>query len=423
MATRRRSSNRSFTGALSETQRRIRYLEGRPSYSKLANSVVQRANIEPRAISTDQIALAAVTDDQISADAITSDKIASDSVGFSELQSDSIGSAEIESNSVGTSELGLDAVINENVANDAIDIGNMGPNSVGSSEVVTDSVGSSEVGSDAATRENITGDAVGNSEISGSSVGSDEVFTDSVGYDELGVNAMNAENIQVDAVGNSELQTDSVDNSGFATDSVDNRSLAVDAVQGVNVSGGSVGTGALGDGAFGPEELASSGIGLIKFQRNFGRDMVSAGIETRNGIIRSPQATYYTLSAVFGTGSNTVARGNHTHNRSTIRIKEDIHSYRRDNPDILLDLQLKKFHYIDKYAGLQHGREWAYGYIAEELLENGNEEFVYYDKKGRAFAVNYALVGLFAVELVKQHDQRIQALKEEIKKLRDSNGN
>ncbi len=61
MASRRRTRSRSLTGSLSDVQKRLKYLEGRPSPSRLGNYSVKGNNLQPRSVAADQLALSAVT--------------------------------------------------------------------------------------------------------------------------------------------------------------------------------------------------------------------------------------------------------------------------------------------------------------------------------------------------------------------------
>jgi hypothetical protein len=61
-----------------------------------------------------------------------------------------------------------------------------------------------------------------------------------------------------------------------------------------------------------------------------------------------------------------------------------------------------------------------YGYMAEDLIENDFEEVIGYDKDGLPDTVNYGLISIFVLELVKKHQNEIDSLKEEIQRLKEA---
>lgn len=234
MASRRRSRNRTITGSISDVQRRIKYLEARPSPSRLGNFAVDENNLAPRIISTDKILAQAITRELVADSAISDAQLAIDSVGPSEIQTDAVGSAEIVENAVTTNELSVDAVYRENILTDAVGNDEIASDAVTSSEIAQDSVGFSELGVDAAGAENLQTDSVGNSEISSDAVGSSEISADAVGTSEINVDAVGSSEIALDAVGNSELAANAVGTenviSGSITDGL------IDGTSGISAS-------------------------------------------------------------------------------------------------------------------------------------------------------------------------------------------
>ena len=174
----------------------------------------------------------------------------------------------------------------------------------------------------------------------------------------------------------------------------------------------------------------------------------------------------YTLTVNTGTGSNQLAIGNHTHaagavanhthtvqgasyainnsgahghvsatgvhthgvsiptittsNPSTLRLKKEIQDHAFD-PKLLLKLNLKKYKYKNEVRYLQDSlhREWMYGYIAEEVQESGLEEILGYDKEGKVDSIQYGVLATLAIELIKQQQNDIDSLKEEIQRLKE----
>jgi len=101
------------------------------------------------------------------------------------------------------------------------------------------------------------------------------------------------------------------------------------------------------------------------------------------------------------------ATGDFYYDSSSRRYKEDIQPLQEDSPKIL-QLQAKSFR--DKSSGQRE-----IGYIAEELDGMGLQNLVIYDNKGRPDGIKYEKVALYLVEVVKQQQKQIDALKATIK--------
>jgi len=135
MATRRRSRRKSISGNLTDIQKRVRYLETRPSASRLAS----------KAVATRNLALRAVEEDTVADNAIVRRSIANAAVGTAEIEQDAITGALIATNAVtadsiapgeiGTTELATDAVTNDKIATDAVNSDSILAGSVGNTEL------------------------------------------------------------------------------------------------------------------------------------------------------------------------------------------------------------------------------------------------------------------------------------------------
>ncbi len=135
MATRRRVRRKSISGNLTDIQKRVRYLETRPSATRLAS----------KAVATRNLALRAVEEDIVADNAIVRRTIAASAVGTAEIEQDSITNALIASNavnadsfapsSVGTAELKDDSVTNDKIATNAVDSRNIAAGAVGNDEL------------------------------------------------------------------------------------------------------------------------------------------------------------------------------------------------------------------------------------------------------------------------------------------------
>lgn len=108
---------------------------------------------------------------------------------------------------------------------------------------------------------------------------------------------------------------------------------------------------------------------------------------------------------------------------SSSSFKESIENYDIEDAKDILKIAPKKFKYTEPYNYLheKHNREWFYGYIAEELQELGLEEVLSYDKAGATNQVNYALLSLRIIELLKVQQSEIDSLREDVQRLKDIN--
>ena len=84
----------------------------------------------------------------------------------------------------------------------------------------------------------------------------------------------------------------------------------------------------------------------------------------------------------------------------------------------MLNLELKKFKYKNSEKDLTKNSEWEFGYMAEDLYELGITEPLAYDSDGNPNRVDYSLIGVLAVELLKNQEKRISKLEEELAALR-----
>jgi len=435
VATRRRASRRTITGSLSDIDRRLKFVETRPSPSRLANQVVRRTNIQPRAVSTDQIQLLSITN--------------------SLIEKRTVGEAELAENSVTGLQVAPEAITSESFAPGAVDNAALAPDSVGSDNYQDGSVGGDALAPGAASEDKIADGAVTTSKIENGAVTTEKVANLAITAAKIANLTIDASKIQDGQVNNAKLQNNSVSTvkiqdgavtaAKLGSNSVSTVKIADLAVTGIKLANNSVTSTKYADGSI----LSSK----IAFGATIATNVNAAAGMTRTTASLSGGGTQYNLAVDFGTGSNQVPRGNHTHDinnesqntigtsglvanhthayfrsanqtstPSTKRVKKDISDYSVENTKKILNLQLKKYKYKNSLRSMHNNKnkEWLYGYIAEEVLELGLEEIVGYDKKGKPDSLDYSLISLFLVELAKVHESEINSLKEEIQRLKES---
>jgi hypothetical protein len=375
MATRRRARRVSLKGSILDIQRRLRYVESKPNPFKISDKAITRDAIQFNAVSSDQIAPNAVGNEEIASDSITNNELANGSVSNSNLQN----------NSVGTSNIQDGAVTTPKIADNAVTTAKIGNNQVTSDKVATEQIGG-------------RGDG---------------------GKVHLRANSITTQDIRNDSIGSGKLQTDAV-----ITAKINN--LAVTTAK---LAAGAVTTSKIGDAQVTLAKLNFSPITAL---------VAGIGINIATGSTNSR-----TISANFGTGNLQVARGDHGHPAgfsvtsgpaapnahrhsvsanftvSTKKLKKEIQEYSFDT-NKLLNLTLKKFKYKNQAKDYSLNREWEYGYIAEEVQDLGLQEIVSYNNDGSPAKVNYALLSVLVLELVKNQNKEIESLKKEIQKIKEN---
>jgi hypothetical protein len=135
MATRRRSRRKTISGNLTDIQKRVRYLETRPSASRLASKAVASKNLSLRSVEEDIVADNAIVRRTIAANAIGTTQIEQDSITNALIASNAVNADSFAPGSVGTAELRDDSVTNDKIATNAVDSRTILAGAVGNSEL------------------------------------------------------------------------------------------------------------------------------------------------------------------------------------------------------------------------------------------------------------------------------------------------
>jgi hypothetical protein len=414
VATRRRASQSSLTGSISDIQRRVKYLQNKQTPTRLGNQSVQRSAIQYRAVGTDQIAPNSIVNDQIQANAIAQAQLSDNSVGRNEIINGEVVEAKLGTDAVTSTKIKDGEVITGKLGSAAVELINMSPNSVNNTQLITDSVNFRTVATNAIGNENMLDNSVGNGELQNDSVGNGEMQNDSVGFAEL----------RSDAVGNSTLQNGSVTRAKIASGTITSTQLA--------------------DRAVTTSKIADGAVGLLQLQASRFPDIVqlgTLGLRTGSGLSK----VNGNIVVSFGTGFSDVARGNHSHGTfvggpntsvfsthrhqvnvlasSSVRYKKDISTHIIDEPEKILNLELKKYKYKNSKKMYHQAakQEWMYGYIAEEVHEMGFDEILGFDDDGNPDSINYGLVSVILLEVVKKQKQDIENIKKDLSRLKEKN--
>jgi hypothetical protein len=434
----------------------------------LATNSVTTDSIAPNSVTADEIAGGAVGTGQLGTDSVTTDKIATGAVTTGELGNDSVTNDKLASNSVnadsiaagsvGETELASNAVTTDKIANEAV------------TDAKIDGISGSKIigGIDGAliVNRSITGAKIGVSEITAT-----ELATESVGYTELKKYNIYSDNI----VGNTIIGRAGTHPSGgqphLQNFTIGSDDIFSGAITTAKLALGAVTSGRIAEGAVTNDKLGAISPGKVTGLTNAFTTMSVAGIGISRAISLNGDYRRFDITISAGSGSNQLAIGSHTHTAgavgahthnaslsmnsmlisggahghtgqngshshgvtptgsvnvgsvitSTLKLKQDISDFVVTDPKNILNLKMKKYKYKNSVRGIQnrYNREWMYGYIAEDVQDLGVEQILAYDKNGDPDGIDYGLLSVLVLELVKVQQSEIDSLKEEIQRLKE----
>lgn len=429
---------------------------------KLAENAVQSLQIAPNAVGTEEISNTAVTNDKL-AGSITADKIStvnSDSLqGIIDL--DLIPNLPASKTTSGTFDLAripsLPASQTTSGQFDSARIPNLSATKITSDQFdaaripnldaakITTGTFNSEARIPGLPASKITSGTFATARIADLAITTAKINGLAVATGKIADLAVTAEKIGPAAVTNAKLSVNAVAGANIQTDAVTGVKIADNTIPSTKIPGSSF-VVLLNNNINVQDPLTKfvgQGFYNLRVSVGTGANQVAAGNHSHTG---GGTVAAHTHPATVNVGSIFVTSGgqqlggaspppisltNHQHpysrvigvsvnqNTSTKRLKKEIQDYEVQDLDKLLKLKLKKFKYKREVKHLHPNREWMYGYMAEDLIENGFEEVIGYDNEGNPFSVNYGLMSIFVLELVKKQQNEIDSLKEEIQRLKE----
>ena len=403
MPTHRRARRKSIAGNITDVQKRLRFLETRPAPSKLASKAVATKNIALRAIETELIADSSITTRTVGQAQITNFTLSS--------VTDPDGAA------VDTENIADGAVENAQLAGNITDDKIAGMSSSKLIGTITNAQLAGNITQDkivSLPTTKLTG-TITNAQLAGS-ITEDKItslpttkLTGTITNDQLAGSIADGKIVGISA---SKL-IGTVTNGQLAGSITSDKilSLAASKVSGtLDIS--TIPAAVLTDvNATSP--VTVSGTGRSR----------TIGINTASFALASHTHSQYAANGRYDTSfaGDHLGHGGHSHfinTASTKKLKKEISDYSIDLEKLFL-LKPKQFKYRNQARNFSKNREWDYGYIAEEALEIGVEEIVGYDEKGEVDSINYGLLSVFVLELVKKQQSEIDLLSEEIKRLKE----
>jgi hypothetical protein len=436
----------------------------------IATNAVNTDSIAPGAVTTEEIADGAVGTGELATDAVTTDKIATDAITNNEIATNAVNSDSIAPGSVGENELASSAVTTDKIADLAVTDAKI--DGISGDKII------GGVDGDLIIANSITGEKLANDTITGTQLATDSVTENelapaSVGYTELKKYNVLSDNIAGNAIvgragihpfgGQPHLQNFSIGSDDIFSGAITTNKIELGAVTSGRIADGAITNAKVATG-ISPSKISGltnafttmsvAGIGIsrslevngdyrrfdITISAGSGSNQLAIGSHTHaSGAVgahtHSASLILSSLNISGGAHGHVSANGSHSHaitpsgavqvgavQTSTLKLKQDISDFSIADPKNILNLKMKKYKYKNSVRGIQnrYNREWMYGYIAEEVQDLGVEQILAYDKNGDPEGIDYGLLSVLVLELVKVQQNEIDSLKEEIQRLKET---
>jgi hypothetical protein len=416
---------------------------------------VQERQIEDDAISRPKLKDAVIDnvkmdDDSVSNrnmqdNSVANNNMQDDSVSTPNIQDDSVTNQKLDADSVDTKQLVDDSVTNPKIADDAVQNRNIDTDAVQENQIQNDAVKNRHIDSNAVDTEQIANGAVKTNQIDGRAVTESKLAQDSVGSFQIEANAVDSNEIANGGVHEQNLR-----NGAVTTNKIRNS-----AVTAAKIAANAVGSSEIATGAVGSSEIASGAVTNAKISGMDGRKLendsvfstripapsqdaivanglvVGFGLSKRGNRINVNQSeigggshrhNYYDFYREFsptGSGSLTFSERSTFFASSSVRYKKDISNLEISDIKKLLTLEPKKYKYKNSKRSTQDSvnKDFMYGYLAEDLMELGFTEPIGFNENGEPDSINYGLMSMLVLELVKNQQTEINELKDKVDKL------
>jgi hypothetical protein len=380
-------------------------------------------------------------------------------VATSTIADDAVTSAKIADLTIVTGNISNGGVTNPNLGGGAVDSRVLADNSVLSRHIANGEVKNEDLGG-GITNDKLAG-GITNDKLAGSITNdklaggiTNDKLAGGITLDKLAGNSVDSSKIVNGSVQNEDLAEDSVGTGKIRDTNVTARKLADNAAVNRVIDNGAVTATKLGQGAVTTDKIDTQAVTNVKIREGtISKNRLAftpvTNVRAGSGLSGGGAADEVTLSVNFTAVAradhphNGFASSTHTHNvtgntnsggaapnqfhthffgsgttgpQSSLRYKKDISHYDFDVSK-LLETNLVRFRYLNQFGYKATNRDWFYGYIAEELEDLGFEEILHYDEKLTPNAVDYSLVGVLTLELVKLQQKRIEELETIVEKM------
>jgi len=445
----------------------------------VADNAIVRRSIASSAVGTAEIEADSITNALLATNSVNTDSIAPGAVGTGELNDDSVTRDKISPGAVGETELASSAVTTDKLASSAVTTDKIADLAVTDAKI--DGISGDKiiggVDGDLIIANSITGGKLANDTITSTQLSTDSVTDDAIAPESVGYSELKKYNIYSDNIVGASIIGRAGTHPFGGSPHLQNFTIGSDdifsgAITTNKIELGAVTSGRIADGAITNAKVAT-GISPSKISglTNAFTTMSVAGIGISRSLEVNGDYRRFDITISAGAGSNQLAIGNHTHAAgavgahthnasisfqslaisggahghtgqngshshgvtpqgsvsvgsvvtSTLKLKKDISDFEIADPKNILNLKMKKYKYKNSVRGIQnrYNREWMYGYIAEDVQDLGVEQILAYDKNGDPDGIDYGLLSVLVLELVKVQQTEIDSLKEEIQRLKE----
>jgi hypothetical protein len=444
----------------------------------VADNAIVRRSIAASAVGTAQIETDSITNALLATNSVNTDSIAPSSVTTDELATDSVTTDKIATGAVTTGELGNDSVTNDKLATNSVNADSIAAGSVGENELASSAVSTDKIANLAVTDAKI--DGISGSKIIGGIDGA-LIVNQSIVAGKLALGTITSLQMAAESIGYNELKDNAVLSDKIYQNSIIGRNGTNPLSSAFHIQNFSIGSDDIGSGQITTNKIDALAVTNAKIASGIDPSKITglSNLLTTASVSGTGISRTFTTSGSFrslditisaGTGSNQLAIGNHTHAAgavgahthsaslslsslnisggahghvgqtgshshgftpsgsvtvgavtSTLKLKKDISDFAITDPKNILNLKMKKYKYKNSVRGIQnrYNREWMYGYIAEEVQDLGVEQILAYDKNGDPDGIDYGLLSVLVLELVKVQQSEIDSLKEEIQRLKE----
>jgi hypothetical protein len=372
---------------------------------------------EPNTVGESMIKQNSITKEKIGNGAISKEKIENSAVGKEKIENGAVGKEKIENGAVGKNKIENGAVGKEKIENGAVDPNKLASNAVAREKIQNGAINSSKLENGAVNKDklgDISGYAINTSYL-GNMIHLRNLTTAGppkspaiIKLEHFGYGG----GLEAHAPGGTSLTMSAAAIEGTADVGVGVRGISsggyTDNGIGVYGKNTNAGYGVFGESAVGGWAGYFQGRTMITDQLRIGGNATTDPFETLH-----VDGKVYVEEMDTATGGWGVRWENNrlVANNSSARYKDNIRPL-QDDTEKILQAEPKSF------TWKRTGRN-GIGFIAEEFDTLGLKDLVTYDKDGRPDAVNYELVPLYLLQVLKDQVRATKQLRDENESLRE----
>ena len=420
MASRRLRSTSSLTNNVVSTTEQVSKVRKTPVPRRIGQNVITANNIQSNAITTELVTDAAITNAKLAPDAVSTGTLQDSAVTTTKIVDAAVTTTKIVDSAVTTTKIVDAAVTTVKIVNAAVTTTKIVDAAVTTVKIVNAAVTTDKINTSAVTTTKIADANVTDAKIvtvSGSKISSGidaaNITTGTLPSARIGTGAINA--AQIASVNASNVTSGTLSIARIADDSITNVKIAPNSLTAAEIAANAIGASELqNSGAFTMSSLTLTGTGAaLDF---------TAGSLYINGALRYGfSGTVYPETGTTGPSANlyqAASDGAVTRTSSARKYKIFIEDFDAG----LKALELRPRIWIDKglYESNNNsasGLPYYCGFIAEELVDIGLEQFVLFNDNGEPENISYDRLTAAIIPVLKHQQAQIEALTARIEAL------